>query len=115
MSSAKDRREAASEERRAQRRDSLESLLDKYKDIFEEIGGVIVAHISSDDSDSEDCGCDECCNECSCGSYDPIEERINERAVDSIREIINRWSEDPDYSSEDAMDHVCNVIEKLGR
>lgn len=115
MSSARDRREAVSEERRAQRRESLENLLDEYKDIFKEISGVIVAHITSDEDESEECECNGCCGECSCGSYNPIEERVNERALDSIREIVNRWSEDPDYNSEDAMDHVCNVIEKMGR
>lgn len=115
MSSARDRREAVSEERRAQRRESLENLLDEYKDIFKEISSVIVAHITSDEGESEECGCNDCCGECSCDSYNPIEERVNERALDSIREIVNRWSEDPDYNSEDAMDHVCNVIEKMGR
>lgn len=115
MSSARDRREAVSEERRAQRRESLENLLDEYKDIFKEISSVIVAHITSDEDESEECGCNDCCGECSCDSYNPIEERVNERALDSIREIVNRWSEDPDYNSEDAMDHVCNVIEKMGR
>lgn len=115
MSSARDRREAVSEERRAQRRESLENLLDEYKDIFKEISGVIVARITSDEDESEECECNDCCGECSCGSYNPIEERVNERALDSIREIVNRWSEDPDYNSEDAMDHVCNVIEKMGR
>lgn len=115
MSSARDRREAVSEERRAQRRESLENLLDEYKDIFKEIFGVIGVHITSDEGESEECGCNDCCGECSCSSYNPIEERVNERALDSIREIVNRWSEDPDYNSEDAMDHVCNVIEKMGR
>ena len=102
MSSARERRTNLLE--RNETRVSFEDLVDKYTPIFEEILNTLVGEVDSE------CSCDEC--SCS-NAYDPIGDRVSRRALDSIKEVTNRWAEDPNFDSDDAMDCICNVIEGL--
>lgn len=109
MSLAREKRDSKVEENKFS--STIEELLEKYRPVFEEIGNVVIASITADDSDCEnECSCEDCCDR----SCDPIGDRVSRRSLEAIAEIVNRWAEDPNYSSDDAMDAVSNVIERLG-
>lgn len=104
MSSARERRDIHFSEE-TNKRVNVEDLLDKYRPVFDEIGDVIISYIRPTE--------DRC--ECSCSNThcDPIGDRVSRKSLEAIKEIVNRWSEDIHYSSDDAMDAVSNVIESL--
>ena len=107
MSYSRERRESIIEENKAQKRKELDDLFDKYRHQFEKISDVIIAHITSL-ADNE-----ECSDECNCCECDGSADFLRSVVINPIKEITDRWSNDPSYDSDDALDAICNILEKF--
>lgn len=111
MSYSRERRESIIEENKAQKRKELDDLFDKYRSQLEKVGNVIVAHITSL-ADDKECSeeCEDCCE---CNHRDGSADFLRSMVLDPIKEVTDRWSNDPSYDSDDALDTICNILEKF--
>lgn len=113
----REKRNQSIEADKEKRRKEVEDLINKYRPAFEQIFTTISDHIDSlfDGSEEDcECHCPECegCNEYIYDDYSYDEEDwLVTDVVRPLIEVLNRWSEDPHYSSDDAMDAIANIVE----